>query len=77
MPLLNVTLQKKSKKTPFSLNLESSLLDEIKAYCTWANIESTREFAAQAFSYILKNDKDWQKHISQPKTGNFPTNKSQ
>ncbi len=60
MPLLTAT-DKKSKKIALTILLESTLFEEVKAYCTWANLNKPREFAAQAIRYVLKNDKEWRK----------------
>ncbi len=60
MPLLTAT-EKKSKKIALTVLLDSALFEEVKAYCTWANLNKPREFAAQAIRYVLKNDKEWRK----------------
>ncbi len=60
MPLLTAT-DKKSKKIALTVLLDSVLLEEVKSYCTWANLNKPREFAVQAIRYVLKNDKEWRK----------------
>jgi len=45
--------------------MNESLLNEIKAYCEWANIHKPTDFFIQAIDYILKNDKEWRKACGQ------------
>ncbi len=76
MPLLTAT-DKKTKKIALTILLESTLFDEVKAYCTWANLSKPKEFAAQAIRYVLKNDKDWRKtwiQSQQKNTADLPNN---
>jgi len=53
MPLLSSTHQK-SKRVLLTISMNESLLNEIKAYCEWANIHKPTDFFIQAIDYILK-----------------------
>jgi hypothetical protein len=61
MPIIK---QDKSEKAiKFKFSLKPSLLNEIKDYCKWANINNDIEtFFEQAADFVLKKDSEWKKY---------------
>lgn len=57
----------KSIKIAVSLRFEEALLNEIKAYQEWANIDKINDFFEQSAKFILEKDKDWVKKGFQSK----------
>ncbi len=70
MALLSSTHQK-SKRMTLTVSIHESLLTEVRAYCSWAGIQRPGEFIVQSIDYILKNDKEWRKVMSQQSLQNL------
>jgi hypothetical protein len=49
----------KTKRIQMRLTLSQALLDEVKAYCTWAHIDKVDEFIEQAMLFVFNKDRDW------------------
>jgi hypothetical protein len=60
MPIIKSDKSKETEKVKFLIN--SSVLSEIKEYCTWTSIEDLGVFFEQAAEFILKKDMEWKKH---------------
>ena len=55
MPLLKPS----NDQDKLSISLDKELIEEIIAYCQWANIRKPDEFVEQAALLVLRKDKDW------------------
>jgi hypothetical protein len=60
MPIIQSDKSKEIEKIKFYVS--SSLLSEIKEYCTWASIEDVGTFFEQAAEFVLKKDMEWKKY---------------
>lgn len=57
MPLIKPII--KSEKVSIRASIDKGLLDEMSAYCSWAEIKKTDDFIEQAIRMVLVKDKDW------------------
>jgi len=59
MPLLKPS--QKTAKEQMRIYIDQQLIEQIKAYCEWAEIKKIDEFIEQAAQLVLEKDKDWRK----------------
>ena len=62
MPLLKPT--KKLAKKYVRITVQEPVLEEIRTYCQWANIQKLDDFFELAAQFVFKKDKDWQRNKS-------------
>lgn len=53
---------KKAAKKYVRISLQESVLEEMRNYCQWANIQKLDDFVELAAQFIFKKDKDWKNH---------------
>lgn len=58
MPIIKPKTQ--GELTQKRYRFDTSLTDEVDAYCQWAKIKNDNIFFEEAAMYILKKDRDWQ-----------------
>ena len=52
----------KTTKKYVRISLQGSILEEVRNYCQWANIQKLDDFFELAAQYIFKKDRDWKNH---------------
>jgi hypothetical protein len=60
MPIIKA--KENTKKEQLRISIEKNIIDEVKKYCGWANVQKVDDFFAQAAEFILTKDKDWVAH---------------
>jgi hypothetical protein len=47
------------KKSNVNVEINTEVLDQINAYCAWANISDVSFFFEEAATFVFAKDKDW------------------
>ena len=68
MPIIKA--KPKQEKEQIRISIDKSIIDNIKAYCAWANISKPDDFFEQAADYILSKDKEWRDQLELSKEMN-------
>lgn len=53
---------RKSNKDKLKIEINAEVLENIRSYCKWSEIDNIDYFFEEAASYILSKDRDWKKH---------------
>lgn len=51
--------ERAQKKNTVTLEINADVLEQIKAYCAWANISDISWFVEEAACYVFAKDKEW------------------
>jgi hypothetical protein len=54
-----ISAKRAFKKTNVNLEVSYDILEEMKAYCSWAGISELSYFVEEAASFIFAKDKEW------------------
>lgn len=57
MAIINGTRAFKKSEAVIEINAE--VLDQVKAYCAWANISDISFFFEEAATFVFAKDKEW------------------
>lgn len=60
MAIINGT--RASKKSNVNIDITAEILEEIKAYCAWANISDIAFFFEESASFVFAKDREWKAH---------------
>jgi hypothetical protein len=63
MPIIKS--KEKKEKEQIRISIDKSIIEKIRQYCEWADVQKPDDFFQQAAEFILSKDKDWLNHISQ------------
>lgn len=63
MPIIKS--KSKKEKEQIRISIDKSIIEKIRQYCEWADVQKPDDFFQQAAEFILSKDKDWLNHISQ------------
>lgn len=55
------------KKSELAVEVNTEVLEEIKAYCAWANISDISFFFEEAATFVFAKDKEWKANRKQAK----------
>ena len=58
--------KQKHKRSQVRINIENPIMEKIKQYCEWANVEKLDDFFEQAAEFVLQKDPAW-KNFSRKK----------
>ncbi len=58
MPIINSNPIQKEK---IKLEINASTLQQVQAYCNWANIEELSSFFEESAHFIFTKDSDWKR----------------
>lgn len=68
MPIIKV--KKNSDKEQMRISIDTTLSEEINAYCLWAGVVKKDDFFAQAAEFVLKKDREWAAELAKKETLN-------
>ena len=63
MPIIKS--KEKKEKEQIRISIDKSIIEKIRQYCEWADVQKPDDFFQQAAEFILSKDKDWLNHINQ------------
>jgi hypothetical protein len=63
MPIIKS--KEKKEKEQIRISIDKPIIEKIRQYCEWADVQKPDDFFQQAAEFILSKDKDWLNHISQ------------
>lgn len=66
MPIIKS--KSKKEKEQIRISIDKAIIEKIRQYCEWADVQKPDEFFQQAAEFILSKDKEWLNHISQKST---------
>ena len=57
-------------KDKLKIEINSEILETIRNYCEWADIENIDFFIEEAACFVFSKDKDWKEHSKSIKRSN-------